>query len=81
MKIEVRLFATLRRLLPAGSTGKSAVLEVADGLRLAELIRQLGIAPGMAHLTLVNGVHQGETDVPLREGDMVAIFPAVAGGR
>lgn len=81
MKIEVRLFAALSRHLPAGTTGKSAVLEVAEGVRLVELIRQLGIAPELAHLTLLNGVHQRETDVPLREGDVVAIFPPVAGGQ
>jgi len=80
MKIEVRLFATLTRYLPPGTTGKSAVLEVAEGLTLDGLIRQLGIPPELAHLTLVNGIHQKEKNVPLQEGDTIAIFPPVAGG-
>lgn len=80
MKIEVRLFATLTRYLPPGTTGKSAVLEVADGLTLAGLIRQLGIPLELAHLTLVNGIHQLDKNIPLHEGDTVAIFPPVAGG-
>lgn len=80
MKVEVRLYATLTRHLPPGTEGKSAVLDVPDGTTLAELIRQLGIVPEMAHLTLLNGVHQIDKDVPLHDGDVVAIFPPVAGG-
>jgi molybdopterin converting factor small subunit len=80
MRIEVRLFSTLTQYLPPGATGKSAVLEVAEGSTVADLIRQLGIAPEMAHLTLVNGIHQRDKNVPLRDADVVAIFPPVAGG-
>jgi len=80
VKVEVRLFATLTRYLPPESSGKSAVLDVVEGTTLAELIRQLGIPPEMAHLTLLNGIHQLDKDVLLREGDVVAIFPPIAGG-
>ena len=80
MKVKVRLYATLARHLPPGSDGKSAELEVEEGVTLAGLIRQLGITPEMAHLILLNGIHQSDTDVPLHDGDVVTIFPPVAGG-
>ncbi len=80
MRIELRLFASLTRYLPPGTTGKSAKLEVAAGLMLAGLIHQLGIAPEMAHLTMVNGIHQADKNIPLHDGDVVSIFPPVAGG-
>ena len=80
MKVEVRLFASLTRYLPGGSQGKSAVLDVAEGTTLADLLRRLGIPQKLAHLTMLNGVQQLDKDVPLHDGDVVAIFPPIAGG-
>lgn len=81
MKIEVKLFATLRQYLLPGSTGGKITLEVEEGLTVAGLIQKLGIAPELAQLVLVNGVDVGrDQDRILQDGDTVSIFPPVAGG-
>jgi len=80
MKIELKLFATLREKLPPGSKGGRAVLEVEDGLTIEGLLKQLEIAPELAQLVLVNGVSEGDSQRKLEDGDTVSIFPPVAGG-
>ncbi len=81
MKIEIKLFANLKRLLPTHAEGSTATLEVEDGLTVAELIEQLQIPKEMAQLVLVNGINiEGEYSRVLQEGDTVSVFPPVAGG-
>jgi sulfur-carrier protein len=81
MKIEVKLFATLRKLLPPHAEGSTATLEVAEGTTVAGLLTELQIPKEMAHLVLVNGVNiEGNQARPLRDGETVSIFPPVAGG-
>ncbi len=82
MRIELRLFATLRRYLPPGSEKGKVLLDLQEGLTVEGLIQKLGIPPGMAELTVVNGqaLQQGLQKV-LRDGDVVSIFPPIAGGQ
>ena len=56
-----------------------AVIELADGARVADLIRQLAIPPELSRVVLVNG-HDVEDDAVLRAGDTVDVFPPLAGG-
>ncbi len=81
MKIEIKLFANLKKLLPPDAEGRTATLEVEDGLTVAALVEQLQIPKEMAQLVLVNGVNiEGEYSRTLQEGDTVSVFPPVAGG-
>ncbi len=80
MRVEVRLYATLRQRYPETPQGQSLVLEVEDGATLAGLLRQLDIPESLAKLTFVNGTQQGLGHV-LKPGDSVGIFPPIAGGR
>jgi molybdopterin converting factor small subunit len=81
VKIEIKLFANLKKLLPPDAEGSVATIEVEDGLTVAELIEQLQIPKEMAQLVLINGVNiEGEYSRPLLEGDTVCVFPPVAGG-
>jgi len=81
MRIELRLFATLRRYLPPGSEKGKVLLDLPEGLTVEGLVQKLGIPPGMAELTVVNGqaLQQGLQKV-LRDGDVVSLFPPIAGG-
>lgn len=81
MRIQVKLFATLRKHLPPGANGSMATLEVEEGLTVKGLITRLGIPMELAQLSLVNGENiEGDFDRKLQEGDTVSIFPPVAGG-
>ncbi len=81
MKIEIELFASLKKLLPPQADGSTATLEVEDGLTVAGLLGQLQVPKELAQLVLVNGVNiEGEYSRTLGEGDTVSVFPPVAGG-
>jgi molybdopterin converting factor small subunit len=74
MEIEVRLFAGLR----AGRFKRRGV-QVRDGARLRDVLRILEIPEEEVSLPLINGRYC-ELDEPLREADVLSVFPAVGGG-
>lgn len=80
MKIEVALYATLSQYLPKGSQGHKATMKCADGATVGQVIDQLGIPKPRPTMVLVNGLRVGE-DTSLKEGDVLALFPPLAGGR
>lgn len=84
MKITFKLYATLQHLLPAAAVDNAIEVDVADDVTLHQVIDQFGVKRKDAHLVLVNGRyfdHDGR-DQPgvLVEGDVVAVWPPVAGG-
>ena len=79
MTVEVRLFATLAQFLPPGSKSGTAILDVPDGATIADVTRRLGIPPGLDRVMLLNGM-EAEDDARLRGGDVIDIFPPLAGG-
>ena len=79
MEIEVKLFATLRDYLPKGSDRFSCKMNVNGPTRIQDILSKLKIPEEMPKIILVNGVH-GKNDQVLKEGDVVSIFPPVAGG-
>lgn len=80
MKVEVRLFATLVPYLPPGSRDGVAVVDVPDGVTPRELTRRLGIPAELDRVVLVNGA-EAPTDGPLRDRDVITVYPPLAGGR
>ena len=79
MKIEVKLFATLRDYLPEGSGRFSCKMEIEDSSRVEDILSKLNIPEEMPKIILVNGVH-GKKEQVLKEGDILSVFPPVAGG-
>ena len=79
MKIEVKLFATLRDYLPKGSSLFSCTMEIAQGTRVSDVLSTLHIPEDLSKIILVNGIH-GKVDQILKEGDVLSVFPPVAGG-
>ncbi|MBI3246188.1 MAG: MoaD/ThiS family protein [Deltaproteobacteria bacterium] len=80
MHIEVKLFATLRKNLPPGSSGSKAQMTLDTGATLQSLVDRLKIPAELAQMVLVNGEQTREFDRQLQDGDTVSIFPPVAGG-
>jgi sulfur carrier protein len=79
MEIEVKLFATLRDYLPKESDRFSCKMEVEDHTRVQEVLTRLKIPEEMPMIILVNGIH-GKKEQILKGGDVLSVFPPVAGG-
>ena len=79
MKVEVQFFATLSAYRPDGATGDDVALEVPHGTTVHDLIRLLGIPPEIDCMRVVNG-HDAPSDQGLEDGDVLALFPPLAGG-
>jgi len=79
IKIEFKLYASLKVYMPGISVGSSPVMEIREGTRIGELLGQLKIPPGSVKIIFLNGVHS-TPDAVLKEGDKLGVFPPVAGG-
>lgn len=77
MNITVRLYATLRELVPERK--RVVELDIPEGTTVSEVIAHLGIPPGTVRKVFVGGIAQEESYV-LQPGDEVAVFPPIAGG-
>ena len=55
-------------------------MEFGDGTTVGKVIDQLGIPKEHSNMVLVNGIH-AQDDAPLKDGDVLAVFPPLAGGR
>jgi len=84
MKITLKLFASLTDYLPAQArSGNIVELDVAPDSSISQIIEPFGLPPKMVHLVLVNGAYVEPSQrltQTLREGDVLAIWPPIAGG-
>lgn len=84
MRITFKLYASLGDYLPADRRqGNLMPLEVADGASIAEVVAPFNLPMKLVHLVLVNGVFvppEERAHKALVEGDVLAIWPPIAGG-
>jgi molybdopterin synthase sulfur carrier subunit len=79
IKVEVRLYATLRKYSLEAGVGEPLILEMPEESRVADLLSSLGVPSEEVKVIFVNNQHQ-EEGYALRGGERVGIFPPVAGG-
>jgi molybdopterin converting factor small subunit len=79
MNVQLKLFATLRQYLPPDSQGGACDVQIPAGASAHDLLSQFGVPIDEHLIVLVHGRH-ADLDQPLKEGDTVAAFPAMAGG-
>lgn len=72
--IKVKLFATLRNNL-----GKELDFEYREGLKIEDVLIELGVDQKKVSIMLINGVHQ-TVDAILEDHDKLFLFPPVGGG-
>lgn len=84
MKITFKLYATLQNLLPSEAVDNAVEVEVDEQATLYDVIDHFRVPHASAHLVLINGVYFGEEERAqpglISPGDVVAIWPPVAGG-
>lgn len=79
MKAEIRLFANFRDFLPPGSGPFSFVTSFDGKKSVGQIIEELKLPDDIPRIIIVNGLHC-ETDYVLKDGDVVSLFPPLAGG-
>jgi len=79
MRVEVRVFATLRDYLPELGIGEAKIVEVPEGTTFAQLRDMLGLPADEVKVIMRNGLHVTPDDL-VQDGDRIAFIPAVAGG-
>ena len=79
MRVEVRVFATLRRHLPDLGIGEARILEVGAGTTLSAIRDGLGLPAEEVKVVIRNHL-QAELSDTVEDGDRIAFVPAVAGG-
>jgi sulfur carrier protein ThiS len=85
MKVTFKLFASLTDYLPPQrERGSNFVdIEVPEGASIVEAVAPFQLPQKMVHLVLVNGIYVPPSERSTRrlsEGDVLAIWPPVAGG-
>jgi len=83
MKVTMKLFASLANCLPAGAVKNQVDVETSKDATILELLDHHSVPRGACHLVLLNGVFQAPSSrgrTKLTEGDVVAVWPPVAGG-
>jgi molybdopterin converting factor small subunit len=80
--VQVRLFGQFRDHLPQGSAGGRASVDLPEGATVFTLVERLGLPYEAEEGVLAVAVNDEVTHLqaPLNEGDVVSMFPPLAGG-
>ena len=83
MRVTIKLYATLADYLPPGSRNNRTEIEVAENAAVDAVLAPFLLPAKLTHLVLVNGVFVPPAEratMALREGDVLAVWPPIAGG-
>jgi len=79
IRVNVRLFATLRRFFPGYNPEKGMDIKVEEGSTIENLIQSLQLPEKEARVILINGKSKKTSDV-ITDGDQINIFTPIGGG-
>jgi len=83
MRITFKLFATLGDYLPPGAQFNQIELDLAPGTTVSQVIEAHNLPIKLVHLVLINGHFvppEARAGRVLEEGNVLAIWPPIAGG-
>ena len=78
MKVQVKVFATLRKYVAEDSSSQQE-LELAEGATVADALTELKIPEAEVAFVFVNSTRQ-KLEQTLADGDELGVFPPIAGG-
>jgi sulfur carrier protein ThiS len=79
LKVELNLYASLKRYLPEGTARTTCTLEIDEGTTIEGLLKRLRVPLDAVKVVFLNGIHAGR-EQRLKDGDRIGVFPLVAGG-
>lgn len=79
IRINVKVFATLRRFFPDYDPEKGIDVTIKEGATIEHLIQTLQLPPDEARVFLVKGLSKKMTD-RIMDGDQINIFAPMGGG-
>ncbi|MBX3028153.1 MoaD/ThiS family protein [bacterium] len=79
MRVQVKLFATLRKYMPAGKAGDTVTVDVPEDATVGDLVARLGIPAEHARMAVAAG-EQLDLAARLPPGVEINLFPPLAGG-
>jgi len=74
MKVTVKVFATLRL-----NREKEMLMDFEEGTTPKQVLRSMNIPEEDAAIIMING-RSVDIDTPLKDEDVLALFPAIGGG-
>lgn len=83
MPVTLKLYASLSAYLPEGHARNAVVVQVSSGTTIQDLLDSQRVPREACHLVLQNGVYRSPSTraaAYLNSGDVVAVWPPVAGG-
>ncbi len=83
MQITLKLYATLAEYLPEDAKKHRTQLEISKTETAYNVIERYNVPKERAHLVLLNGVYltpEQRKQPTFKEGDVLAVWPPVAGG-
>jgi sulfur carrier protein ThiS len=83
VNVKLKLFADLMRYLPPHARRQSVSVGMPDGATLYDLLQRFHIPREETHLVICNGLFIPPAErgkYRLREQDIIALWPPVAGG-
>lgn len=83
MKITLKLYASLMPYLPETDQRHAVDINIDPSDTPYQVIDSLGIPRELAHLVIVNGIFvcgEARDEMRFKEGDVLAMWPEVAGG-
>ncbi len=78
MQITIRLYGSLRDILPSENKGQTR-LDLPAGSTVGDALKKVGL-PDDGYYTAVNGENIDQNSRPLEDGDYVLVFAPAAGG-
>jgi len=82
--IELKLFMFFKKFLPGNASEGKTAFEIEEGATFRDLLDRLGMPVDEDKIVVINGISHKQSEktnaIRLKHGDVVAIFPPIAGG-
>lgn len=84
MDIELKLFMFLKKYGPPDQVDGRSRMEIKPGTRFVDVLKKIGMPIEEDKIIVINGISHKQCDavnaLEIKDGDIVAIFPPIAGG-